>query len=305
MLPKVVLFGETVDLISTFSSRGPRVDTGAPPKPNIVAPGSAIVSARDDDIYPVDGTHDVYTIHNDGPNASGSQNSSDPNDADYYVMHGTSMACPIAAGIGALILDKNPTWTPAQVRHALESTTGTASWNSTYGWGLIDAYDAVNSSLPTLESYKVGYPGDSGSQQEDIFDDFATENMVYVYSTGLLPSYNYRVVYYDGSTAMRITEDETSDASGNLSTERTFLEGTDVAGTWNVIVCNQTHTPPSTYSSTWEYTIQDDAFTVQGTAIPELPTITAAIGVAGLCFGIYYWMRRRLTGFSSKPEYAS
>ena len=38
---------ETTGSIATFSSRGPRVDTGAPPKPDIVAPGSAIISVRD------------------------------------------------------------------------------------------------------------------------------------------------------------------------------------------------------------------------------------------------------------------
>ncbi len=42
---------DTTDNISTFSSRGPRVDTGATDKVDIVAPGSAIISARDNDVY--------------------------------------------------------------------------------------------------------------------------------------------------------------------------------------------------------------------------------------------------------------
>ena len=34
----------------------------------------------------------------------------------YAVISGTSMASPIAAGIGALVKSKNPTWTPAQIK---------------------------------------------------------------------------------------------------------------------------------------------------------------------------------------------
>jgi len=39
--------------------------------------------------------------------------------------------------------------------------------------------------------------------------------------------------------------------------------------------------------------IADDSFVVDASAIPEFPEVMAAIGVAGLCFGIYYWMRKR------------
>ncbi len=291
---------ETVDQISTFSSRGPRVDTGAPPKPNIVAPGSAIISARDEDMLPLpsSGPPSTYApfIDNDGPNrsnaAGGSNDGTGP--ADYYVMQGTSMACPIAAGVAALILDKNPGWTPAQVRHALESTAtdkGITGRDDIYGWGLIDAYDAVNSLLPTLESYKEDYP--PGGTQVDLFDDFASENTVYMYSTGLLPSHNYRMVYYEGDNDKRATEDVASDASGNLSTQHTFIDGTDAAGTWNVIVIERDFTPPDPYNSSWEYTIASDTFTVQSSAIPEFPTALAAIVAMALSAGIYLWMRRK------------
>ncbi|MBI2850849.1 MAG: S8 family serine peptidase, partial [Chloroflexi bacterium] len=138
---------ETVDQIATFSSRGPRVDTGAPGKPNIVAPGKNIISTRDNVAYPW-ANRGTYYVDNDGPNRSnasgGSNDSNGP--ADYYVMGGTSMATPIAAGVAALILQKNPGWTPAQVKNALESTAtdkGTTGWDGTYGWGLVNALAAV------------------------------------------------------------------------------------------------------------------------------------------------------------------
>jgi subtilisin family serine protease len=283
--------GETVDLISTFSSRGPRVD-GSPPKPNIIAPGSAIISARDDDVYPIGPpprSYDPSIIDNDGLNLDGS------GPADYYVMQGTSMACPIAAGVAALILDKNPTWTPAQVRHALESTAtdkGTSGVDDIYGWGLIDALAAVNSSLPPFDSYREGYPG-AGGTQDDLFSDFATENTVYMYATGLLPSHPYRVAYYDGNNNKVATDDVSSDSSGNLQSQHTFVEETDTAGTWNVIVSERDFTPDATYDSTWEYRIASDTFTVAASAIPEFPTVLAVIMVLALSAGIYLWMRRK------------
>jgi len=143
---------ETVDQISTFSSRGPRVDSGAPQKPNIVAPGCAIISCRDNDVYvwpPPVGNFSY--IDNDGPNQNNAANNDGNGPADYYVMQGTSMACPIAAGVAALLLEANPGWTPVQVKDALESTAtdkGAAGWDRTYGWGLIDALAAVGETIP-------------------------------------------------------------------------------------------------------------------------------------------------------------
>ena len=39
--------------------------------------------------------------------------------------------------------------------------------------------------------------------------------------------------------------------------------------------------------------IVEDSFDVEQSAIPEFPTVITVIVVAGLCFGIYYWMRKR------------
>ncbi|MFC2036290.1 FG-GAP-like repeat-containing protein, partial [Chloroflexota bacterium] len=137
---------DPVDQISSFSSRGPRVDTGASPKPNITAPGSMIISVRDNDVYPWPGGANPYYVDNESPNENdvGKNNGLGP--ADYYVMRGTSMACPLAAGVAALILEKNPDWTPAQVKHALEFTStekGATGHDDLYGWGLVDAQAAV------------------------------------------------------------------------------------------------------------------------------------------------------------------
>lgn len=128
--------------IANFSSRGPRVDGVM--KPNITAPGTAIISLRDTDVLtsPNNGW-----IDNDGTVGG---------DANYYVMQGTSMACPIAAGAGALYYHKFPSATPTQLRNALQQYASKSITevypNGTWGYGKLDIYSAMNS-VPTVDGY--------------------------------------------------------------------------------------------------------------------------------------------------------
>ena len=136
----------TVGTLATFSSLGPRIDGVR--KPDIVAPGAATISARDS----VSGlaADDALIIDNDGATLDGS------GPANYYVMLGTSMACPMAAGVGALILEKNPTATPSQVRNALTATASMAtSPNNSVGYGLINALTAVGSAITSRVTVTV------------------------------------------------------------------------------------------------------------------------------------------------------
>jgi subtilisin family serine protease len=66
-------------------------------------------------------------------------------------MSGTSMATPHVSGVAALVKSMNPSWTGADVRGALTSTAhelGPAGWDSTFGWGLLDANAALHASKP-------------------------------------------------------------------------------------------------------------------------------------------------------------
>lgn len=59
---------------------------------------------------------------------------------------GTSMACPHVAGVAALMLQRNPSLSPAGLDSLLEQTAldlGAAGKDNTFGSGLIDAYAAV------------------------------------------------------------------------------------------------------------------------------------------------------------------
>jgi hypothetical protein len=64
---------------------------------------------------------------------------------EYYGGSGTSFSCPLSAGVCALILQKNRGLTPMEVLQLLRSTASLSNNpNNQYGWGIIDALDAIN-----------------------------------------------------------------------------------------------------------------------------------------------------------------
>ncbi|TDR19357.1 S8 family serine peptidase [Marinicella litoralis] len=116
------------DLISGFSSRGGVVVDGVELiKPNLSAPGSSVRSAN--------------------------------NNSGYTTFSGTSMASPNVAAVAALVMSANPSLAgkPELVKKVLERTSvpktstqtcngvpGSTIPNNTFGWGRIDALQAVD-----------------------------------------------------------------------------------------------------------------------------------------------------------------
>lgn len=87
----------------------------------------------------------MYIIEDDGINLDGS------GPANYSVMQGTSMACQVAAGAGALVLSAHPEYSPAQVKYVLQHTAidkGSPGFDNVYGAGLINASRAVTYKMP-------------------------------------------------------------------------------------------------------------------------------------------------------------
>ena len=110
---------DDTEWIADFSSRGP--SPWGPLKPQAVAPGVSILSS-----VPGGG---------------------------YRKASGTSMAAPQAAGIAALMRSAVPGLTITQTRYALTTTAAriiSATYpNNDYGWGRVDAFNAVVSVLHT------------------------------------------------------------------------------------------------------------------------------------------------------------
>ena len=144
----------SLNAIAPFSSRGPRIDGLT--KPNIVAPGTAIISIRDRDYYT---TSSPLWVDNDGVFGG---------DANYIVNQGTSMSAPITAGAAALILQRYPNLTPLQIYTALQNNslvdgnTGAVP-NNTWGYGKLDIFAAINDqALPVeLSSFSASVVGNA------------------------------------------------------------------------------------------------------------------------------------------------
>ncbi|KAJ8775388.1 hypothetical protein K2173_023153 [Erythroxylum novogranatense] len=126
-----------------FSSRGPNPVSLGTLKPDIIAPGVDILAAyTPNKPYMKLGSYDFVT--------------------DYAFESGTSMAAPHVAGIGALIKNVHPEWSPSAIRSALMTTayvtdntgsiikdmkTGEAGTPLDFGSGHVDPNKAIDPGL--------------------------------------------------------------------------------------------------------------------------------------------------------------
>jgi len=100
----------------------------------------------------------------------------------YYFYQGTSMASPHVAGVAALLLSYDPTLTPQQVRDAMQNTAtdlGSSGWDQYYGWGLVNAYAALQSLAPQNNPPVANFSGTPTSGQAPLtvqFTDQSTNN---------------------------------------------------------------------------------------------------------------------------------
>lgn len=122
-VPGVIAVGSTTstDSVSSFSNHGPEV--------TVVAPGSAIMSTMP--TYPV-------TI---------------PRNVNYDYLDGTSMACPLVAGLAALMWSRNTSKTNAAIKQCLIDTAvklGAGSFDNAWGNGRVDARAALECVRPIV-----------------------------------------------------------------------------------------------------------------------------------------------------------
>ena len=85
----------------------------------------------------------------------------------YALASGTSMATPHVAGLAALLVGQYPSYTPAQIEGEIETTAidlGTPGRDNYYGYGRIDAYNAVTYNGFAVDHFTVtaGSPQTAG-----------------------------------------------------------------------------------------------------------------------------------------------
>ncbi|RGC65504.1 Subtilisin DY [Micromonospora sp. MW-13] len=114
------------DRLASFSSRGPRSGDRAL-KPDIAAPGVAIVAARAAGTTMGTPVDDLYTSAN-----------------------GTSMATPHVAGAAAVLAQRHPDWTASQLKPTLMSTSKDAGYTAyEQGAGRVDLARAIRQQVTT------------------------------------------------------------------------------------------------------------------------------------------------------------
>ena len=90
---------------------------------------------------------------------------------DTTSIDGTSFSSPYAAGVAALVFAADPSLTPDEVEQVLADTAkdrGAAGYDTTYGWGLVDAAAAVAAVISDEEPCPADLNGDAQVNGADL-----------------------------------------------------------------------------------------------------------------------------------------
>jgi len=148
----------------------------------------------------------------------------------------------------------------------------------------------------TWESFNSSAFNKAWGQPPEVFD--TSYPTVYMYGTGFTKGNYYDIYYYDGANDLVTAATELN----VLATPATKIEGsylldtdpTYADGWWKCGVVNQGDPRPDPWDPGWAWVAYDlDNFYVDPTAIPEFPTVYAAIAVVTLCAVVYLLMRRK------------
>jgi serine protease AprX len=159
----------TDDVLAWYSSKGPTLIDYVV-KPDLTAPGTAIVSLRAPSSY-LDGAYHNLTLRF-------GDYKTDPKiatkDGDYYQLSGTSMAAPMVSAAAALMFQQEPSLNPATVKARLmKSAVKDSLMVFETGAGYLDVDAALRAK---------GYTRDASSPRAML----AADGSIYVEETGLI-----------------------------------------------------------------------------------------------------------------------
>lgn len=212
------------DQLSFFSSRGPRLGDNAI-KPDLTAPGESIVAAR----------------------AAGTSLGS-PVDQFYTRLSGTSMATPHATGVAAILAQKYPDWTPAQLKSAI---AGNATPNATLslheqGTGRLEVRrlltkpvhaDKASISFGTFQAPFDQPPVTTSLTYRNVTDAAVTLNLTLTPGTQPVPDGMFRLgapqitVPANGTAVVPVTADPSSRVPGDHTVVLTASSGETIVRT--------------------------------------------------------------------------
>ena len=177
---------EEAGLWSPFSSVGPTLDGRI--KPDVVAPGRNIIASYNSyylEEHPTSAKNDVAHVEVDGRTYP------------WHIDSGTSMSCPVVAGVIALWLQAKPDLTRDDIVGVLQRTCrhpeeGIDYPNNYYGYGEIDAYRGLLDILDVTAIKEISQhePHDARIWAQDgllhiVFDHVPTTPVaVSIYTTG-------------------------------------------------------------------------------------------------------------------------
>lgn len=186
---------------------------------------------------------------------------------DTITQSGTSFASPIAAGVAALVLSRNPFLSPAQVETIMQNSAvnlGAAGYDTTFGWGLVNARAALQATTdPTPPgAFTLIAPASGATQQIR------------------LPSFSWNPSNF--ATTYQLRVDNNADFSSPEVSIDTPLTSITLTGTplnaattyfWRVTAVNTLGTAVSTPGSS--------SFTTYTTAPASFDLTSPANGVTG------------------------
>ena len=224
-----------VDQITEFSSRGPVIwSNGTLNKPDVVAPGALICSARLSSFEPWN-INPLYAQCLDDK---------------HVLLAGTSMATPLVAGAVALLRQKNPSLSPEEIKSLIKFSSKDLGYDiNTQGSGRIDILNAVNSRVLFSGDLNFGdVQANVLSSKTIIIKNLASENISLSFSvenaTSLDDDSSINVVSLDKN---EIVIAPNSEIELNVSINFPLIYDGSFIGNINVIESNNTYRLPYSF----------------------------------------------------------